>query len=70
MMLNDRDMAILDAYLNAGTCAKAAEDLEIREQTVKNRLYLMRLKARVTSNQQLVYEMSDALRRWRKGKAA
>jgi len=70
MTLTDRDLAVLDAYLNAGTCAKAAEDLDLREQTVKNRLYVMRLKARVSSNQQLVYELSDELRRWRRERSA
>lgn len=70
MSLNQRDLQVLSAYLTAGTCAKAGEDLGVTEQAVKNRLMMMRLKARVGTTEQLVYEYSDTLRQLRKGKAA
>ena len=58
----ERELRVLGAYVTAGTCRGAAEDLGIAEQTVKNALYQLRLKARVASNQQLVFEFNDALR--------
>lgn len=68
---SDKDLAILDAYVRDGTCAGAADGLGLAEQSVKNRLYLMRLKARVPTNVALVYELRDDLRAYRKaGKVA
>ena len=65
----DRELRILGAYLEAGTCVKAAADLSLSEQTVKNALYLLRLKMRVSSNQQLVYLLGDELRQKRRSVA-
>jgi len=65
----DRELRILGAYLEAGTCVKAAADLHLSEQTVKNALYLLRLKMRVSSNQQLVYEFGPALRELSRSRA-
>ena len=65
----DRELRILGAYLEAGTCVKAAADLHLSEQTVKNALYLLRLKMRVSSNQQLVYLLGDELRQKRRSVA-
>ena len=65
----DRELRILGAYLEAGTCVKAAADLHLNVQTVKNALYLLRLKMRVSSNQQLVYLLGDELRQRRRSVA-
>ena len=65
----ERELRILGAYLEAGTCVKAAADLRLSEQTVKNALYLLRLKMRVSSNQQLVYLLGDELRQKRRSVA-
>ena len=67
---SDKDLAILDAYVQNGTCAGAAEAVGLVEQSVKNRLYLMRLKARVPTNVALVYELRDDIRLFRKAKRA
>ena len=67
---SDKDLAILDAYVRNGTCAYAAASLDLAEQSVKNRLYLMRLKARVPTNVALVYELRDDLREYRKARRA
>lgn len=69
--LTKRELKILAAYLDYGTCQRAGESLRppIHAQTVKNALYLMRVKARVATNQQLVYEYGDAIRRFRRQKA-
>lgn len=63
---SQRELRLLDAYVMAGTCRKAGEDLGMAEQSVKNALYLLRLKARVSTNQQLVYEFADQLRGFRR----
>lgn len=67
---SDKDLAILNAYVLNGTCAGAAEELELREQSIKNRLYLMRLKAHVPTNVALVYELRDDIREYRKSRKA
>lgn len=67
---SDKDLAILDSYVRNGTCAYAAADLGLAEQSIKNRLYLMRLKARVPNNVALVYELRDDLREYRKNRRA
>jgi len=67
---SDKDLAILDAYVLNGTCAGAADELDLAEQSVKNRLYLMRLKAHVPTNVALVYELRDDLRAYRKARRA
>ena len=67
---SDKDLAILDAYVANETCRGAAEALDLAEQSVKNRLYLMRLKARVPTNVALVYELRDDLRAYRKNRRA
>lgn len=67
---SDKDLAILDAYVADGTCRGAADALDLAEQSVKNRLYLMRLKARVPTNVALVYELRDDLRAYRKNRRA
>lgn len=66
---SERQLRILDAYVMAGTCARAGEDLGMAEQSVKNALYLLRLRARVSTNQQLVYEFGDQLRQLRRAGA-
>lgn len=58
----DTEMRTLRAYLDAGTCKAAAGLLEISEQAVKQTLWRMRLKARVNSTAQLLYEFHGALR--------
>lgn len=68
--LTKRDLRILAAYLDFGTCEKAGKQLGIQGQSVKNALYLMRVKARVSTNQQLVYEYGAVLRRHRRKAAA
>lgn len=67
---SDKDLAILDAYVRNGTCQLAGDDLGLAQQSVKNRLYLMRLKARVPNNVALVYELRDDLRDYRKARRA
>jgi hypothetical protein len=67
---SSRDLDYLAAYLDEGTCANAAEALGVSEQAVKQRLWTMRLKARVVSNQQLIYELHEDLRKRRRSKAA
>ena len=62
----EKQLRVLGAYVTAGSCRAAAEDLGLAEQTVKNALYLLRLRARVATNQQLVYEFGDLLRRMRR----
>jgi hypothetical protein len=66
--LTKRELKILAAYLDYGTCEKAGKALKppILAQSVKNALYLMRVKARVATNQQLVYEYGAVLRRNRR----
>lgn len=68
--LTKRDLRILGAYLDFGTCDKAGKQLGIQGQTVKNALYTMRMKAHVATNQQLVYEYGAQLRRYRRKQAA
>ena len=67
---SDKDLAILSAYVLNGDCKGAAEELELAEQSVKNRLYLMRLKAHVPSTVALVYELRDDIREYRKRQRA
>lgn len=67
---SDKDLAVLDAYVRNESCVAAADDLGLAVQSVKNRLYLMRLKARVPTNVALVYELRDDLRAYRKNRRA
>lgn len=68
--LSQRDLEVLNAYVMAGTSAKAGEDLGLAVQTVKQKLWLMRLKTRLPTTELLVYEYADQLREWRKKKPA
>jgi DNA-binding CsgD family transcriptional regulator len=58
----DREMEMLRAYLDAGTCKEAGVLLGVSEQAVKQTLWRMRLKARVNGTPQLLFLFHSELR--------
>lgn len=58
----EREMQVLRAYLDTGTCKQAGDLLEVSEQAIKQTLWRMRLKARANSTEQLVFLLHSELR--------
>ena len=59
----EREMQVLRAYLDAGTCKQAAELLEVSEQAIKQTLWRMRAKSGVAATTQLLFALHKELAR-------
>lgn len=58
----EREIRVVVAYLEAGTCKAAADDLGIRPETFRHRLSRIYVRHGVSNMAQLVFMLADDVR--------